>query len=111
MNNGNEAFFELGYYDSETNRTLYPEATLGGSAGYSATQPMIIPVTNYYVPDSLETIGIPFAKRYHRFPNTRQNINQRDTYRLLAGMRGSFNNWDWEGAITCLLYTSDAADE
>ena len=100
MNNGNEAFFELGYYDSETNRTLYPEATLGGSAGYSATQPMIIPVTNYYVPDSLETIGIPFAKRYHRFPNTRQNINQRDTYRLLAGMRGSFNNWDWEGAIT-----------
>ena len=100
MNNGNEAFFELGYYDSETNRTLYPEATLGGSAGYSATQPMIIPVTNYYVPDSLETIGTPFAKRYHRFPNTRQNINQRDTYRLLAGMRGSFNNWDWEGAIT-----------
>ena len=100
LNNGNEAFFELGYYDSETNRTLYPEATLGGSAGYSATQPMIIPVTNYYVPESLEAIGTPFAKRYHRFPNTRQNINQRDTYRLLAGMRGSFNNWDWEGAIT-----------
>jgi len=100
LNNGNEAFFELGYYDSETNRTLYPEATLGGSAGYSATQPMIIPVTNYYVPDSLEAIGTPFAKRYHRFPNTRQNINQRDTYRLLAGMRGNLNNWDWEGAIT-----------
>ncbi len=100
LNNGNEAFFELGYYDSETNRTLYPEATLGGSAGYSATQPMIIPVTNYYVPESLEAIGTPFAKRYHRFPNTRQNINQRDTYRLLAGMRGNLNNWDWEGAIT-----------
>lgn len=100
INNGNEAFFELGYYDSETNRTLYPEATLGGSAGYSATQPMIIPVTNYYVPDSLEAIGTPFAKRYHRFPNTRQNINQRDTYRLLAGMRGNLNNWDWEGAVT-----------
>jgi outer membrane receptor protein involved in Fe transport len=99
MTNGNEAFFEFGYYDSETSRTLYPEATLGGSAGYSATQPMIIPVTNYYVPNSIEAENIPLAKRYHRFPNTRQNINERDTYRFLAGIRGRLDDWDWEGAV------------
>jgi len=56
--------------------------------------------------DSYSTYG-PMAAGYFRFPNLRTNTTELETIRLLQGIRGSFNNWDWESAILYSKATSD----
>ena len=47
------------------------------------------------------------AAYYFRFPNLRTSPTELETIRLLHGMRGTFNEWDWEGAILYSKATSD----
>ena len=56
--------------------------------------------------DSYSTYG-PMAAYYFRFPNLRTNTTELETIRLLHGMRGTFNEWDWEGAVLYSKATSD----
>jgi len=56
--------------------------------------------------DSYSTYS-PMAAYYFRFPNLRTNTTELETIRLLHGMRGTFNEWDWEGAVLYSKATSD----
>ena len=56
--------------------------------------------------DSYSTYG-PMAAAYFRFPNLRINTTELQTIRLLQGIRGNFNDWDWESAILYSKATSD----
>ena len=49
----------------------------------------------------------PLGAYYARFPNLRTNSTELETIRLLQGMRGTYNNWDWEGAILYSKATSE----
>lgn len=82
---------------SNLNYTTTPDnCTLDGSSSGTAD----------FFNDSYSTYG-PMAAGYFRFPNLRTNTTELETIRLLQGIRGSFNNWDWESAILYSKATSD----
>jgi len=82
---------------SNLNYTTTPDnCTLGGSSSSKSD----------LFNDSYSTYG-PMAAGYFRFPNLRTNTTELETIRLLQGIRGSFNNWDWESAILYSKATSD----
>lgn len=56
--------------------------------------------------DSYNSYG-PMAAYRFRFPNLRTNTTELETIRFLQGIRGSFNDWDWESAIVYSKATSD----
>ena len=82
---------------SNLNYTTTPDnCTLDGSSSSKSD----------FFNDSYSTYG-PMAAGYFRFPNLRTNTTELETIRLLQGIRGSFNNWDWESAILYSKATSD----
>ena len=121
--NGNQAFSEFSYYSSETNQNNSP------SAAFSSSK-LIIPASNYWNPfgasilpngnlnpnrlDSDILIDVPdeglaVIMDNYRFVDIgprRVNV-EKDTYRFLQGIRGSWNNWDWETAVFISKATSD----
>ena len=75
--------------DSNLNYTSTPEnCDMDGSTSSSSD----------FFNDSYSTYG-PMGTYSFRFPNLRTNSTELETIRLLHGMRGNFNEWDWEGAI------------
>ena len=121
--NGNQAFSEFSYYSSETNQNNSP------SAAFSSSK-LIIPASNYWNPfgasilpngnlnpnrlDSDILIDVPDEGlavimdnyRFVDIGSRRVNV-EKDTYRFLQGIRGSWNNWDWETAVFISKATSD----
>ena len=115
LENGVEAYSEIGYYHSFATQQLYGGTTLGaGSCAKtgSCTQPLLIPLSNYWlnqlVDDSgnklvnnedLLTNGLGLWKSRHRFDAPRGYDSDRATLRVLQGFRGSLGDWDWDGAV------------
>ena len=91
--------------DSFSSNNTYTEAPSNCSNGDGSTSG-----SGDFFNDSYSTYG-PMGAYYARFPNLRTNSTELETIRLLQGMRGSFNDWDWEGAILYSKATSDDITE
>ena len=97
LDNGVELFTEFGVYNADSGpRYLYQQSTLGSSSTCTSNiQAMIIPAENFYNP-----LDVDLCKDDYRFPNKPISSTELDTYRLLQGARGYFDNgWDWETAF------------
>ena len=114
MGNGTEAFTELGFYTSESDRIAHP------SYAFSSSKHRVGP-DNYWL-NSLRFDGTVDGTTYSEFlfagyqlymDNYRYEERQRlvnvkkDTYRFLQGFRGSTGDWDWETAFVTSKATSD----
>lgn len=108
--NGLESFTEFTGYLSETNTTRHPSARLSAVAKHT------VAADNYYnpfgpctspnrldaalIPD-VPCTGIELELDNYRLAQVPRIVdNDGDTYRLVSGLRGSFQEWDWEGALT-----------
>ena len=113
MGNGTEAFTELGFYTSESDRIAHP------SYAFSSSKHRVGP-DNYYLnsllyddDDGVEDGVFLFAGYQLYIDNYRYEERQRlvnvkkDTYRFLQGFRGSTGDWDWETAFVTSKATAD----
>ena len=113
MGNGTEAFTELGFYTSESDRIAHP------SYAFSSSKHRVGP-DNYYLnsllyddDDGVEDGVFLFAGYQLYIDNYRYEEKQRlvnvkkDTYRFLQGFRGSTGDWDWETAFVTSKATAD----
>lgn len=99
LDNGMTSFSEVLYYrsDSSTQRASSP---LDSGLAY-----IILPAQNYYNTTGSDVL----LTRYRptelgpRFIDVKQ-----DSYRVLSGLSGEYNNWDWESAI---FYSAATADD
>ena len=114
MGNGTEAFTELGFYTSESDRIAHP------SYAFSSSKHRV-GADNYWL-NSLRFDGTVDGTTYSEFlfagyqlymDNYRYEERQRlvnvkkDTYRFLQGFRGSTGDWDWETAFVTSKAKSD----
>jgi iron complex outermembrane recepter protein len=131
LENGIEAYSEISFYQSKSEKVIYAGTNLGlGSASQYGgnTQPFLIPSTNYwlnqlqngligstgntlFVDSTATSKGVPYTDdylwaRYFRFSTPRSWDSTRQTWRLLQGFRGTFGDWDWDGAIVASKGTS-----
>tara|TARA_Y100001970_G_scaffold6943_2_gene7955 strand:+ start:6885 stop:9881 length:2997 start_codon:yes stop_codon:yes gene_type:complete len=107
MDNGNEAFTELGFYTSESDRTAH------ASYAFSSSKHRVGP-DNYWLNQMALDDGTVLFGGYelyidnYRYMEKQRLVNvQKDTYRFLQGFRGSTENWDWETAFVTSKATSD----
>lgn len=112
LENGITAFGELGYYQAETN-ALQVSSTMLSAAAIS------VPASNYWNPFGPVTFedGTPnpnrlpgldispegaavtlTSYRFDDFGLSRVNVKN-DQYRILGGLRGEWNTFDWETAL------------
>ncbi len=114
--NGIESFNELSLYKSKSNMFRHP------SYSFSSVK-LIVAADNYWNP--LGPIGSPNRLvgdfmadvpdegmaitidnyRYAEVPRIVDNTGE--TYRFLTGLRGSFDDWDWESAIVISKSSKD----
>ena len=114
MGNGTEAFTEVAFYTSESDRIAHP------SYAFSSSKHRV-GADNYYL-NSLRFDGTVDGTTYSEFlfagyqlymDNYRYEERQRlvnvkkDTYRFLQGFRGSTGDWDWETAFVTSKAKSD----
>ena len=114
MGNGTEAFTEVAFYTSESDRIAHP------SYAFSSSKHRV-GADNYYL-NSLRFDGTVDGTTYSEFlfagyqlymDNYRYEERQRlvnvkkDTYRFLQGFRGSTGAWDWETAFVTSKAKSD----
>ena len=114
LDNGIEAYSEIGFYNSLATQQLYGGTTLGaGSCARTGTctQPLLVPLSNYWlnqlvdssgnklVGSSQITNGLGLFKARNRFDTPRGYDSHRTTLRLLQGLRGSMGDWDWDAAV------------
>ncbi len=99
MGNGTEAFTELGFYTSESDRTAH------ASYAFSSSKHRVGP-DNYWLNQmSLADGTVLFGgwELYidnYRYMEKQRLVNvQKDTYRFLQGFRGTRGAWDWETAF------------
>ena len=109
FDNGLQAFGEFLWYESETTSQRAPSP-------YSLSDFIIVPAENYWNPfgpvgsvnrlEGLEDGDVPdegydLVIRNWRPLGAGPRIieNESQTYRLLGGLRGDWNEWDWEGAL------------
>lgn len=107
---GLEAFAEVLYYNATTNSNRAAQPLDSGLAF------LIVPATNYWNPfgpttspnrlPGLNTTDVPAGGREVLIQNWRPTdlgprfiSTETRTYRVLAGLRGDFGNWNAEGAI------------
>ncbi|MGA9574145.1 MAG: TonB-dependent receptor, partial [Lysobacterales bacterium] len=107
--NGVESYTELSYYEASTNLYRHPAATTTGVE-------LVVAADNYYnpfgpcgspnrLPD--EVLGADFTcagksllMDYYRYAeNPRIIDNKATTWRVVQGFRGSWGDWDWDGAV------------
>ena len=123
LDNGVEAFTEIGFYNSKAHQQLYGGTTLGaGGCGKTGTctQPYLIPLSNYWLNQIVDAEGnklvdsnqitneLGLWKARHRFDTPRGYFSDRRTIRLLQGFRGATGNWDWE---TALVYSRAESEQ
>ena len=114
LENGVEAYSEIGLYNSLASQQLFGGTTLGaGSCARtgSCTQPLLVPLSNYWlnqlvdssgnklVGSSQITNGVGVYKARNRFDAPRGYDSHRTTLRLLQGFRGNVGNWDWDMGV------------
>ena len=115
LDNGIEAYSEIGYYHSFATQQLYGGTTLGAGGCAktgSCTQPLLVPLSNYWLNQLIDSDGgklvdnadlvsngLGLWKSRHRFDAPRGYDSDRVTLRILQGFRGSFGDWDWDGAV------------
>ena len=114
MGNGTEAFTELGFYTSESDRIAHP------SYAFSSSKHRV-GADNYWL-NSLRFDGTVDGTTYsellfagyqlymdnYRYEERQRLVNvKKDTYRFLQGFRGSTGDWDWETAFVTSKATSD----
>ena len=104
---GMEAFTEVLYYRSETNTLRHPSAPF-------STVKLRVGAENYYNPfgpcgspnrlpeDVIPDVpcsGLTLDMDNYRFAELPRSVDvDGDSYRLLQGLRGEWNEWDWEAA-------------
>jgi len=110
MDNGVEAFTELGFYTSDSDRIAHP------SFAFSSSKHRIGPDHYYLNQLKVDVDGVPtaiFAGKQlyidnYRYEERQRLVNvQKDTYRFLQGFRGTTGAWDWETAFVTSKATSD----
>jgi len=117
FDNGVEAYTELHYYTAKTNQFRHP-------AGFTSGVNLIVGAKNYYnpfgpcgspnrLPD--EIIGEGFTCNgkallmdNYRFAEQPRIVDtENTTWRFLQGFRGSWGEWDWDGAFVWSEATRD----
>ena len=114
MGNGTEAFTELGFYTSESDRIAHP------SYAFSSSKHRV-GADNYWL-NQLRFDGTVDGTTYsenlfagyqlyidnYRYEERQRLVNvKKDTYRFLQGFRGSTGDWDWETAFVTSKATAD----
>jgi iron complex outermembrane receptor protein len=118
LDNATEFFSEVNYYLSNTNRNLAPstqlsavEHRIGAANYYNPLGPCGSPNR---LPDSIIGTDVPcegldIRLDNYRFVDSPRFIDvKRDSYRVLAGLRGEARTWDWEMAY---LYSEATGDD
>jgi len=117
LENGIEAYSEISFYQSKSEKVLYAGTNLGlgsSSRGGANTQPLLIPSTNYWLNQLQRENGDLFVDkeadnlwaRYFRFSTPRSWDSTRQTWRLVQGFRGVYGDWDWDAAVVASKATS-----
>ena len=115
LDNGIEAYSEIGYYHSAATQQLFAGTTLGaGSCAKTGTctQPFLVPLSNYWLNQMVDgdgnklvdnsaliSNGLGLWKARHRFSTPRGYDSDRVTLRVLQGFTGVLGDWDWDGAV------------
>ena len=105
--NGLESFTELGYYTSDYLLTRHPSYAFSsvkhrvGPDNYWLNQMTLADGTALFAGKELYIDNYRYAERM------RMVDVEKETYRILQGFRGSFDEWDWEGAFVHSKATSD----
>ena len=118
LDNGVEAYSEVSYYKSTSNKQLYGGAPLGmGSSSRNGgnTQPILVPSTNYWLNQLQRPNGDLFVDRegdslwfrYFRFNTPRSWDSTRETWRIVQGFRGNYGDWDWDAGLVASAASSD----
>ena len=107
LGNGIESFTELSFYTSDYKITRHP------SAGFSSLKHRVGP-DNYWLNQMKLADGTAlfagkqlYIDNYRYAERMRKVEVEKKTYRLLQGFRGSFDEWDWEGAFVTSKATTD----
>jgi outer membrane receptor protein involved in Fe transport len=89
MDNGMELFGEASYYHADYSRARETAAILSSNR-------IVIPTSGFYNP-----FGQDIRIMDYRPLDTGQRFIsvKNDSFRVLGGLRGAFNDWDWEGAF------------
>jgi len=91
LNNGVEFFGEASYYYADFNRRRETAQFIGSQRNLLA-----IPTTAFFNPFG-EAI---FIDRLRPIDTGQREINvENDSFRVLGGFRGNWNDWDWESAL------------
>jgi iron complex outermembrane receptor protein len=115
--NGIESFNELSLYESKTNSNRH------ASASFSSVK-LRVAADNYYnplgpcgsvnrLPDSVIGTDVPcegmqlYIDNYRYAELPRVVDNDGSTYRILTGLRGTLDDWDWETALLTSKSTKD----
>ena len=107
LGNGIESFTEASFYTSDYKITRHPSAPFSsvkhrvGPDNYWLNQMKLADGTAHFAGKQLYVDNYRFAEKMRRVEV------EKKTYRLLQGFRGSFDEWDWEGALLISKATSD----
>ena len=103
-----EAFTEVLYYRSETNTLRHPSASfssvklrVGAENYYNPFGPCGSPnrLPEDVIPD-VPCSGLQLEIDNYRYAELPRSVDvDGDSYRLLQGLRGEWNQWDWEAAV------------
>jgi outer membrane receptor protein involved in Fe transport len=107
LGNGIESFTEASFYTSDYKITRHPSAPFSsvkhrvGPDNYWLNQMKLADGTALFAGKQLYVDNYRFAEKMRRVEV------EKKTYRLLQGFRGSFDEWDWEGAFLTSKATTD----
>ena len=107
LDNGNESFTEIGFYESDSNLTRHPSYAFSSSKhrvgpdNYWLNQMTLADGTALFAGKELYIDNYRYAEIYRKV-----DVKKR-TYRLLQGLRGSSGDWDWETAFLSSKATAD----
>jgi outer membrane receptor protein involved in Fe transport len=99
MDNGNETFTEIGLYGSDSNLTRHPSYAFSsakhrvGPDNYWLNQMTLDDGTALFAGHELWIDNYRYAELYRKVDV------KKTTYRILQGIRGSNEDWDWEAAF------------